>query len=101
MSIQRCGKGTHSRLLLDYSINRRKADSATTSFLFPTSISVKSVSEKSSTNPESNKSSGPTKYISGTLPDSRHLDRIDNPQIEGYKFDPNGKLRIWLLEFLD
>lgn len=38
-------------------------------------------------------------YISGTLPDSRDLDRIDNPQIEGYKFDPNGEyVRRWLPE---
>ncbi|THF97498.1 hypothetical protein TEA_029184 [Camellia sinensis var. sinensis] len=61
-------------------------------------------------------------YISGTLPDGRELDRIDNPQIksvwrlcptelivvgavkpayefEGYKFDPNGEyVRRWLPE---
>ncbi|XP_057533420.1 cryptochrome-1-like isoform X2 [Amaranthus tricolor] len=38
-------------------------------------------------------------YISGTLPDSREFDRIDNPQFEGYKFDPNGEyVRRWLPE---
>ncbi|KAK4434202.1 Cryptochrome-1 [Sesamum alatum] len=38
-------------------------------------------------------------YISGTLPDGREFDRIDNPQFEGYKFDPNGEyVRRWLPE---
>ncbi|WOL00326.1 cryptochrome 1 [Canna indica] len=38
-------------------------------------------------------------YISGSLPDSRELDLIDNPQFEGYKFDPNGEyVRRWLPE---
>eukprot|EP00262_Sarcandra_glabra_P021853 TRINITY_DN940_c0_g2_i3.p1 TRINITY_DN940_c0_g2~~TRINITY_DN940_c0_g2_i3.p1 ORF type:complete len:677 (-),score=99.33 TRINITY_DN940_c0_g2_i3:227-2257(-) len=38
-------------------------------------------------------------YISGTLPDGREYDRIDNPQFEGYKFDPNGEyVRRWLPE---
>ncbi|KAL8523425.1 hypothetical protein ACS0TY_013398 [Phlomoides rotata] len=38
-------------------------------------------------------------YISGTLPESREFDRIDNPQIEGYKCDPNGEyVRRWLPE---
>ncbi|CAK9137435.1 unnamed protein product [Ilex paraguariensis] len=38
-------------------------------------------------------------YISGTLPDGREFDRIDNPQLEGYKFDPNGEyVRRWLPE---
>ncbi|KAL3504742.1 hypothetical protein ACH5RR_034583 [Cinchona calisaya] len=38
-------------------------------------------------------------YISGTLPDSREIDRIDNPQFEGYKFDPHGEyVRRWLPE---
>ncbi|XP_076884654.1 cryptochrome-1-like isoform X2 [Bidens hawaiensis] len=38
-------------------------------------------------------------YISGTLPDSREFDRIDNPQIDGYSFDPNGEyVRRWLPE---
>ncbi|CAL9761918.1 unnamed protein product [Musa acuminata subsp. burmannicoides] len=38
-------------------------------------------------------------YISGSLPDGRELDRIDNPQFEGYKFDPHGEyVRRWLPE---
>ncbi|KAK4276819.1 hypothetical protein QN277_014925 [Acacia crassicarpa] len=38
-------------------------------------------------------------YISGTLPDGREFDRINNPQFEGYKFDPNGEyVRRWLPE---
>nr|DAD21952.1 TPA_asm: hypothetical protein HUJ06_023415 [Nelumbo nucifera] len=38
-------------------------------------------------------------YISGTLPDGRELDHIDNPQFEGYKFDPKGEyVRRWLPE---
>ncbi|KAJ7006820.1 hypothetical protein NC653_006006 [Populus alba x Populus x berolinensis] len=38
-------------------------------------------------------------YITGTLPDGREFDRIDNPQFEGYKFDPNGEYaRRWLPE---
>ncbi|PIA55187.1 hypothetical protein AQUCO_00800130v1 [Aquilegia coerulea] len=38
-------------------------------------------------------------YISGTIPDGREFDRIDNPQVEGYKFDPNGEyVRRWLPE---
>ncbi|XP_021743539.1 cryptochrome-1-like isoform X2 [Chenopodium quinoa] len=38
-------------------------------------------------------------YITGTLPDGREVDRIDNPQFEGYKFDPNGEyVRRWLPE---
>ncbi|KAJ4964677.1 hypothetical protein NE237_016526 [Protea cynaroides] len=38
-------------------------------------------------------------YISGTLPDGRVFGRIDNPQIEGYKFDPKGEyVRRWLPE---
>lgn len=38
-------------------------------------------------------------YISGSLPDSREFDRIDNPQFEGYKFDPHGEyVRRWLPE---
>ncbi|CAL8104595.1 unnamed protein product [Prunus armeniaca] len=38
-------------------------------------------------------------YISGTIPDGREFDRIDNPQFEGYKFDPNGEyVRKWLPE---
>ncbi|XP_050377052.1 cryptochrome-1 isoform X2 [Argentina anserina] len=38
-------------------------------------------------------------YISGTIPDGREFDRIDNPQFEGYKFDPQGEyVRRWLPE---
>eukprot|EP00262_Sarcandra_glabra_P021854 TRINITY_DN940_c0_g2_i4.p1 TRINITY_DN940_c0_g2~~TRINITY_DN940_c0_g2_i4.p1 ORF type:complete len:688 (-),score=94.79 TRINITY_DN940_c0_g2_i4:46-2109(-) len=38
-------------------------------------------------------------HISGTLPDGRPIDHIDNPQFEGYKFDPNGEyVRRWLPE---
>ncbi|KAK4804525.1 hypothetical protein SAY86_004342 [Trapa natans] len=38
-------------------------------------------------------------YITGTLPDGREFDRIDNPQFEGYKFDPQGEyVRRWLPE---
>nr|BAQ15377.1 cryptochrome 1 [Ipomoea nil] len=40
-------------------------------------------------------------YISGTIPDGRELDRIDNPQFEGYKCDPNGEyVRRWLPELV-
>ncbi|PPD77907.1 hypothetical protein GOBAR_DD25165 [Gossypium barbadense] len=38
-------------------------------------------------------------YISSTLLDGREFDRIDNPQFEGYKFDPHGEyVRRWLPE---
>ncbi|KAE8709820.1 Cryptochrome-1 [Hibiscus syriacus] len=38
-------------------------------------------------------------YISSTLPDGCEFDRIDNPQFEGYKFNPNGEyVRRWLPE---
>ncbi|KAL3687848.1 hypothetical protein R1sor_014157 [Riccia sorocarpa] len=38
-------------------------------------------------------------YISGSLPDGHELDRMENPQIEGYKFDPDGEyVRRWLPE---
>ncbi|CAM6090628.1 unnamed protein product [Calypogeia fissa] len=38
-------------------------------------------------------------YISGSLPDGHELDRMENPQIEGYKFDPEGEyVRRWLPE---
>ncbi|XP_078165357.1 cryptochrome 1 isoform X2 [Carex rostrata] len=38
-------------------------------------------------------------YISGSLPDGRELDQIDNPEFEGYKFDPHGEyVRRWLPE---
>ena len=37
--------------------------------------------------------------ISGTLPDGREFNRIDNPQFERYKFDPNGEyVRRWFPE---
>lgn len=38
-------------------------------------------------------------YISGSLPDGHELNRMDNPQLEGYRFDPNGEyVRRWLPE---
>lgn len=38
-------------------------------------------------------------YISGGLPDGHELDRMDDPQMEGYKFDPQGEyVRKWLPE---
>lgn len=38
-------------------------------------------------------------YISGSLPDGHELDRIENPQVEGYRFDPDGDyVRRWLPE---
>lgn len=38
-------------------------------------------------------------YISGGLPDGHELDRMDNPQMEGYKYDPHGEyVRKWLPE---
>eukprot|EP00249_Psilotum_nudum_P022231 c28427_g1_i1 orf=1839-3896(-) len=38
-------------------------------------------------------------YISGSLPDGHELDRMDSPQIEGYRFDPQGEyVRRWLPE---
>ncbi|CAK9237160.1 unnamed protein product [Sphagnum troendelagicum] len=38
-------------------------------------------------------------YISGSLPDGHELDRMDNPQLEGYRFDPDGEyVRRWLPE---
>ncbi|KAJ7547688.1 hypothetical protein O6H91_08G098900 [Diphasiastrum complanatum] len=38
-------------------------------------------------------------YISGSLPDGYELDRMENPQIEGYKLDPEGEyVRKWLPE---
>ncbi|KAL3845791.1 hypothetical protein ACJIZ3_003194 [Penstemon smallii] len=40
-------------------------------------------------------------YITGTLPDGREFDRIDNLQFQGYKFDPNGEyVRRWLPELI-
>lgn len=38
-------------------------------------------------------------YISGSLPDGHELDRLDSPQIQGWKFDPEGEyVRQWLPE---
>lgn len=38
-------------------------------------------------------------YISGSLPDGHELDRMDCPQVQGYKFDPDGEyIRQWLPE---
>ncbi|KAK4483947.1 hypothetical protein RD792_011157 [Penstemon davidsonii] len=40
-------------------------------------------------------------YITGTIPDGREFDRVDNLQFEGYKFDPNGEyVRRWLPELI-
>lgn len=38
-------------------------------------------------------------YISGSLPDGHELYRMDNPQLEGYRYDPFGEyVRRWLPE---
>ncbi|XP_010262313.1 PREDICTED: cryptochrome-1-like isoform X2 [Nelumbo nucifera] len=38
-------------------------------------------------------------YISGSLPDGHELDRMDSPEVQGFKFDPNGEyVRHWLPE---
>ncbi|KAJ7979862.1 cryptochrome-1-like [Quillaja saponaria] len=38
-------------------------------------------------------------YISGSLPDGHELQRLDNPEIQGAKFDPEGEyVRHWLPE---
>ncbi|XP_028795655.1 cryptochrome-1 [Neltuma alba] len=38
-------------------------------------------------------------YISGSLPDGHELERMDNPEIQGVKFDPEGEyVRHWLPE---
>ncbi|KAG4185437.1 hypothetical protein ERO13_A09G230000v2 [Gossypium hirsutum] len=38
-------------------------------------------------------------YISGSLPDGHELERLDSPQIQGSKFDPEGEyVRQWLPE---
>ncbi|XVF62856.1 hypothetical protein PTKIN_Ptkin09bG0042200 [Pterospermum kingtungense] len=38
-------------------------------------------------------------YISGSLPDGHELDRMDSPQIQGSKYDPEGEyIRQWLPE---
>nr|GFA86188.1 cryptochrome-1-like isoform X2 [Tanacetum cinerariifolium] len=107
--------------LLEYSKNRRKADSATTSFLSPRlhfgEVSVRKVfhllrikqvlwanegmRELWATLLDADLESDALgwQYITGTLPDGREFDRIDNPQFEGYTFDPNGEyVRRWLPE---
>ncbi|XP_010274772.1 PREDICTED: cryptochrome-1-like isoform X2 [Nelumbo nucifera] len=38
-------------------------------------------------------------YISGSLPDGHELDRLDSPEVQGFKFDPDGEyVRHWLPE---
>ncbi|MQM06337.1 hypothetical protein Taro_039164 [Colocasia esculenta] len=38
-------------------------------------------------------------YISGSLPDGHQLDRLDSPEVQGWKFDPDGEyVRQWLPE---
>eukprot|EP00271_Cylindrocystis_brebissonii_P017856 TRINITY_DN4828_c0_g1_i1.p1 TRINITY_DN4828_c0_g1~~TRINITY_DN4828_c0_g1_i1.p1 ORF type:complete len:833 (-),score=126.92 TRINITY_DN4828_c0_g1_i1:1769-4267(-) len=38
-------------------------------------------------------------YISGSLPDGHELERMEDPQAEGYKYDPEGEyVRRWLPE---
>ncbi|KAL9658981.1 hypothetical protein QQ045_011167 [Rhodiola kirilowii] len=38
-------------------------------------------------------------YISGSLPDGHELDRLDSPEIQGAKYDPEGEyVRQWLPE---
>lgn len=38
-------------------------------------------------------------YISGSLPDGHELERLDNPELQGEKFDPEGEyVRNWLPE---
>ncbi|KAJ0091988.1 hypothetical protein Patl1_25129 [Pistacia atlantica] len=38
-------------------------------------------------------------YISGSLPDGHELERLDNPEIQGSQFDPEGEyVRHWLPE---
>ncbi|KAG6420954.1 hypothetical protein SASPL_117500 [Salvia splendens] len=38
-------------------------------------------------------------YISGSLPDGHELERMDSPQVHGFKFDPEGEyVRQWLPE---
>ncbi|KAG2692308.1 hypothetical protein I3843_08G046000 [Carya illinoinensis] len=109
--------------LLEYSKNRRKADSATTSFLSPHlhfgEVSVRKVFHlvrikqvlqlpwrwgmkyfwDTLLDADLESDALGWQYISGTVPDGREFDRIDNPQFQGYKFDPNGEyVRRWLPE---
>ncbi|GAA0163749.1 DNA photolyase [Lithospermum erythrorhizon] len=38
-------------------------------------------------------------YISGSLPDGHELERLDSPQVQGFKYDPEGEyVRQWLPE---
>lgn len=38
-------------------------------------------------------------YVSGSLPDGHELNRLDNPEIQGYRYDPDGDyVRTWLPE---
>ncbi|KAG9445644.1 hypothetical protein H6P81_011772 [Aristolochia fimbriata] len=38
-------------------------------------------------------------YISGSLPDGHELDRLDDPEVQGCKFDPEGEyVRHWIPE---
>ncbi|KAK1430440.1 hypothetical protein QVD17_13159 [Tagetes erecta] len=38
-------------------------------------------------------------YISGSMPDGHELHRLDNPEVQGFKFDPEGEyVRQWLPE---
>ncbi|GBG70219.1 hypothetical protein CBR_g6351 [Chara braunii] len=40
-------------------------------------------------------------YISGSLPDGHELDRMENPEVEGMKYDPDGEyVRRWLPELV-
>nr|CAD1836180.1 unnamed protein product [Ananas comosus var. bracteatus] len=40
-------------------------------------------------------------YVSGSLPDGHELDRLDSPQIQGHKFDPDGEyVRNWIPELV-
>ncbi|CAL5042808.1 unnamed protein product [Urochloa decumbens] len=38
-------------------------------------------------------------YISGSLPDGHELSRLDNPEVQGQKYDPDGEyIRTWIPE---
>ncbi|CAM0945174.1 unnamed protein product [Alopecurus aequalis] len=38
-------------------------------------------------------------YISGSLPDGHELGRLDNPEVQGHKYDPDGEyVRTWIPE---
>ncbi|CAM0945172.1 unnamed protein product [Alopecurus aequalis] len=39
------------------------------------------------------------RYISGSLPDGHELGRLDNPEVQGHKYDPDGEyVRTWIPE---